>query len=219
MEEVLNFQRLTDHGCKAAKEWFSNSPETVPEIVAKLMLLRMHFNMQKSIGTDITGICEDMAATMVAIGRDQGPLFLDTLQQTVGMVAAIQRAELQRAELQRAAPPRHAPQWAGDSAVCTPPSCRNTQDSISKRLDLEYSPPASLSSVESACLGCENTRTSYVQRRSLFIAFATEALVQEETLTVKQLAEKYCRENPSVKPRSVLLFSLMLDTLGELANM
>jgi len=104
MEEVLNFQRLTDHGCKAAKEWFSNSPETVPEIVAKLMLLRMHFNMQKSIGTDITGICEDMAATMVAIGRDQGPLFLDTLQQTVGMVAAIQRAELQRAELQRAAP-------------------------------------------------------------------------------------------------------------------
>ena len=80
MEEVLNFQRLTDHGCKAAKEWFSNSPETVPEIVAKLMLLRMHFNMQKSIGTDITGICEDMAATMVAIGRDHAHSLLKSIK-------------------------------------------------------------------------------------------------------------------------------------------
>jgi serine/threonine protein kinase/ribosomal protein L32 len=44
------------------------------------------------------------------------------------------------------------------------------------------------------------------EHRTLFIAFATEALVQEKRLSIKQLVAKYCRENQSAEPRSVLLF-------------
>ena len=86
--EDLDFQKLTDHGCKAAKDWYdnaSNSSEVIAGIVGQLLILRMHFFMHKT-NMHVRDICQSVVTAMTSMGRDQAPVYLCFLQQAMAMV-------------------------------------------------------------------------------------------------------------------------------------
>ena len=215
--EDLDFQKLTDHGCKAAKDWYdnaSNSSEVIAGIVGQLLILRMHFFMHKT-NMHVRDICQSVVTAMTSMGRDQAPVYLCFLQQAMAMVNTAAQLQLadrpQREHRQCLTQLECTPDRAVAGAWCTPLTCENNGDAVSKRLELEHSPSSSSAGAPGVC-GSPRVRvrkhkhTPWIERRKLFSDFATEALVQNENLSRDRLVAMYCSQNPSAPAAQVKLF-------------
>ena len=218
----LSFEDLTDHSGKAVKEWFTDSSgPIITEIVTKFILLRMHWNVNKS-NPKIVESCRTVASALQSLGRDQesARMILEIIRGALDLVAGISRQQCAietAAQLSMVTPNRHA----SHEASCTPTSAGQPHDTIARRLELspELSPVhhASSESAEAAAVKTKfpgeraKRRASWLETRQLFIDFSVNKIVTDMRLGITragiaELVKSYCDANPHAEENAVKRF-------------